>query len=196
MIYFCGGVLSFISDMKQSGRKNRKKTKANDEKAEFRYELCYDYARCRSFSAVARKHGVHPQVVKRAWEALSNEEQQSIIDTRSQSEKHIAERIVQADNTGNDNSVETLNRKTIVAESLAEDAFVRKMMQARNALGDELLRRCDPAYIQTMEDKNFISLVRAVSAATSTPNGEEEKKAESDTFRLMREKIEVEITKQ
>ena len=185
--------------MKQSGRKDRKKSKANDEKAEFRYELCYDYAHCRSFSAVARKHGIHPQIVKRAWEALSDEEQQSIIDTRSQSDKHIAERIEQADNTGNtgsDNNVETLNRKTIVAESLAEDAFVRKMMQARNALGDELLRRCDPAYIQTMEDKNFISLVRAVSAATSTPNGEEEKKAESDTFRLMREKIEVEITKQ
>ncbi len=181
--------------MKKSGRKNEKKTKAKDGKAEFKYELCYDYAHCRSFSMVARKHGVHPQVVKRAWDALSEEEQQSIIDTRRQSDERIAERIENVENRGNDNSVENLNKKTIIAETLVEDAFVQKMMKARNALGDELLRRCDPNYIQTMDDKNFISLVRAVNSTTSTQNGDEDNKTTNDTFRLMREKIEMEITK-
>lgn len=164
------------------------------EKAEFKYGLCYDYAHCRSFSIVARKHGIHPQIVKRAWDALSEEEQQSIIDTRRQSDERIIERIEQVGNPEDEGGIANLNKKTIIAEALAEDAFVRKMIKAREALGDELLRRCDPKYITQMGDKNFISLIRVVSAVTEKNKNEDDKTAENDTFRKMRENIDKDIT--
>lgn len=170
----------------------KKKAMTKAEKEEFKYELCYDYARCRSFSNVARKHGVHPQAVKRAWEALSDEEQQSIIDTQQQSDERVAERIEQISLTNSDTHIATLNKKTIIADTLTEDAFVRKMIKARNALGDELLRRCDPAYISTIEDKNFISLIRAILPATQK-NEEDNNNSENDTFRKMRNSIEMDI---
>lgn len=162
------------------------------EKEEFKYELCYDYARSRSFSNVARKHGIHPQAVKRAWEALSADERQSIIDTQQLSDDRLAERVEQISLTGRDTPVVDLNKKTIIADALTEDAFVRKMIKARNALGDELLRRCDPTYISTIEDKNFISLIRAILPATQK-NEEDNNNSENDTFRKMRDSIEMDI---
>lgn len=170
--------------------KSDKKKKKSNNAAEFKYQLCYDYAQYRSYSIVARKHDIHPETVKRAWLALSDSERQSIEDARAKTDDRIANAIVEGEQHST-NDIATLNTKADIAEIIAHDSFVRNIIASRKAIGEELLRRCAPDYLASIEMKVFVSLLRAVGELTQANN--ESQREENDTYKRMREQVEKEI---
>lgn len=149
--------------------KNKAKTKDMDRK-ELEHRLCYAYAQCKSFGAAARQFGLHPQQVKRAWEKLSKEEQDAILDTEKQVQENISRKMkkqLYPQPLEDMPTIEDLNQATLVAEAKVSQDFVENIMTARQLLGQELHRRCSNRdALAMMSDKNFSTLLRLVMSFT------------------------------
>lgn len=163
-------------------------------RAELNHRMCYAYAECKSFGAVAKQFGVYPQQVKRAWESLSEEEQQSIIDTNTDVKENISRR---AKSQGKMPpaaipSIEALNQATAIGEAIASNDFVTNVVEARTLLGRELRRRCATGIIEGMSDKNLGTMLRLVMSFTD--DSKDDKDApESSTLERLRAQLTSEI---
>lgn len=106
--------------------------------------------------------------VTRAWARMTEDERAALADTTEQVD-------------------EQLNQKILDAERIASDNFVQKVVQARELLADELLKRVQGVSIRTISNKDFTSLLRLVaniSAPEKTDDGDQ-----PDTLRRLRESI-------
>lgn len=162
------------------GRRPKKKVKAEKfDRKELEHRMCYAYAQCKSFSAVAKQFGSHPETVKRAWMKLTPEEQETIIDTevqvqenitRQMKKKMLQDKIDELENP----TFEEMTRVTLAAESAVSKDFVENVMLARTLLGQELCRRCtNRDALAMMSDKNFSTLLRLVMSFTDGTNDED-----------------------
>ena len=193
------------------GRKPKRKPKTQAEFAsreEYEHRLCYAYVECGSYGAVAKQFGTHAQTVKRAWEKLTPEQQQSIRDANATTKEKINRKMRQsifkqglADVTKElteDDMVEALNRSTIKAEALVSEEFVTNVMQSRKMLGEELVRRCgDSLKLSLMSHKDFAMLLRLVTSISEVPEDKDKPGAEQgSTLQKLRMDIANEIYKQ
>lgn len=193
------------------GRKPKRKPKSKAEYAsreEFEHRLCYAYVECGSYGAVAKQFGTHPQTVKRAWEKLTPEQQQSIRDANATAKDNINRKVRQSifkqgltdaiNDITEDDMVEALNRSTIKAEALVSEEFVTNVMQSRKMLGEELVRRCgDGLRLQMMSNKDLAMLLRLVTTITETPEDKDKTSPEQNsTLQKLRMDIAGEIYKQ
>lgn len=167
----------------KSSRKKRSRDEKMDhqkkriEKQERDKIICYQYARCRNASRVAKEHGVSHVYVLRAWNRLSEEERDALFETREQVD-------------------EELNEKLLQAERIAGDTFIANLVFAREKLGRELVRRCTGDDIRTLSDKDFTSLLRLVATVTAPEEEKEEQRSENSTLRAYRQAIREEIETQ
>ena len=124
--------------------------------------------------SVAKQFGIHAEQVKRCWNKLTEEQQQSIRDAHEKVAENISRKVKKSildivpqearEGLTDDDVVEALNRSTIKAEALVSDSFVENVKQSRMMLGEELVRRCgDPLKLQLMSHKDFSTLLRLVS---------------------------------
>lgn len=162
------------------GRRPKKKAKTEKiDRKELEHRMCYAYAQCKSFSAVAKQFGSHPETVKRAWNKLSPEEQETIIDTEIQVQENITRQMKKKmlqDKIDEleDPTFEEMTRATLAAEAAVSKDFVENVMLARTLLGQELQRRCSNRdALAMMSDKNFSTLLRLVMSFTDGTNEEE-----------------------
>lgn len=166
------------------GRRPKKKEKSGSiDRKEFEHRLCYAYAQCKSFGAVAKQFGTHPQTVKRAWEKLSSEEQTAIIDTEKQVQENISRKMKRDLYPQQEMpTIEHLNQATLAAEAKVSQDFVENVMTARQLLGQELHRRCaNRDALAMMTDKNFSTLLRLVMSFTDGAPDENSKQPVSNS---------------
>ena len=179
------------------GRRPKKKEKSGSiDRKEFEHRLCYAYAQCKSFGAVAKQFGTHPQTVKRAWEKLSSEEQTAIIDTEKQVQENISRKMKRDLYPQQEMpTIEHLNQATLAAEAKVSQDFVENVMMARLLLGQELHRRCSNRdALAMMTDKNFSTLLRLVMSFTDgTAEDENNQKITSSTLDRLQADICAEI---
>lgn len=162
------------------GRRPKKKEKTGSiDRKEFEHRLCYAYAQCKSFGAVAKQFGTHPQTVKRAWEKLSVDEQTAILDTEKQVQENISRKMKRELYEKHEfASIEQLNQATIAAEAKVSQDFIENVMTARLLLGQELHRRCSNRdALAMMTDKNFSTLLRLVMSFTDGGSEDDNKQA-------------------
>lgn len=193
------------------GRKPKRKPKSQAEFAsreEFEHRLCYAYVECGSYGAVAKQFGTHSQTVKRAWEKLTPEQQQSIRDANATTKENINRKLRKSifkqgltdavNDITEDDMVEALNRSTIKAEALVSEEFVTNVMQSRKMLGEELVRRCgDGIRLQMMSNKDLAMMLRLVTTISETPDDNAKNAPEqSNTLQKLRMDIASEIYKQ
>lgn len=167
------------SQKKEDAKPRRSATKLREERRSEKQErdklICYRYAQCRNASLVGKEHGVNHMYVLRAWERLTDDERDALLNVREQID-------------------EELNRKLIKAEQIAGDEFVANVVRARELIGKELIRRCTGKDIRIISDKDFTSLTRLVASITSS--GEEDKNddsPQSSTFSAYRQAIQGKI---
>ena len=193
------------------GRKPKRKPKSQAEFAsreEYEHRLCYAYVECGSYGAVAKQFGTHAQTVKRAWEKLTPEQQQSIRDANATAKDNINRKMRQSifkqgltdaiNDITEDDMVEALNRSTIKAEALVSEDFVTNVMQSRKMLGEELVRRCgDNLRLQMISNKDLAMLLRLVTTITEAPDDKDKTASEQNsTLKKLRMDIAGEIYKQ
>ncbi len=194
------------------GRRPKRKPKSKAEfasKEEFEHRLCYAYVECGSYNAVAKQFGTHAQAVKRIWEKLTPEQQQSIRDAHAQVTENISRKVKKSildivpqdarEGLTDDDVVEALNRSTIRAEALVSDGFVENVKQSRMMLGQELVRRCgDTLKLQLMSNKDFATLLRLVSTIAEPQQDKDDESAtkQGGTLERLRMNIASEIYKQ
>lgn len=155
-----------------SSRTKRNRTSSQPQSTQDKREqdklICYRYAQCHNATTVGKEFGVSRMYVTRAWARMTEDERAALADTTEQVD-------------------EQLNQKILDAERIASDNFVQKVVQARELLADELLKRVQGVSIRTISNKDFTSLLRLVaniSAPEKTDDGDQ-----PDTLRRLRESI-------
>ena len=149
----------------------RKQQEARLEKQERGKLICYRYAQLRNASRVAQEYGVSRMYVTRTWERLSPDEREALLSVREQVD-------------------EDLNRRIVTAEAAAGDEFTANVVQARELLGKELIRRCTSVSLKEISDKDFTSLLRLVATiATPGNNSDKPNGPEEDFFNALRQSI-------
>lgn len=190
------------------GRKPKRKPKSQAEFAsreEFEHRLCYAYVECGSYNAVAKQFGTHAQVVKRAWEKLSEDQKQSIRDAHEKVAENISRKVKKSifaiarqedvEGVTEDEMVEALNRSTMKAEALVSDGFVENVIQARMLLGQELTRRCgDSLRLQMMSNKDFATLLRLVATISEPQKDKDDDEGAKGNGTL--EKLRIDMAKE
>lgn len=163
-------------------RKGKTKEPAADkgqekrQKAELDKQICYSYARSRNASRVAKEFGVNHVYVLRAWKRLTDDEREALLDTKEAVD-------------------EELNRKIITAERAAGDTFIARMVEARERLSEELVRRCTGARITIMSNKDLTSMLRLVATVTA-PDGADVTEEDDDPLAKYRNTIREQIDDQ
>ena len=160
---------------------SRRKTAARQkedqrlEKQERDKLICHRFAQLRNASRVAREYGVSRMYVTRIWERQSEEERDALLSVREQVD-------------------EELNRKIAKAEAIAGDKFTANVVQARELLGEELIRRCTSVDIREISDKDFTSLLRLVATIVAPDNDPDKpRNTEDSIFNTLRQTIQVSI---
>lgn len=157
-------------------KKSKRKTKAQlrEENRLAKQEtdklICYRYAQCHNASRVAKEYNVNHMYVTRAWNRLSEEERNALLEVREQVD-------------------DELNHKLIKAEAIAGDEFIATVVRARDLMGQELIRRCTGKDIRMISDKDFTSLVRLVVSITIPTDADETNIPQSNILRTHRESI-------
>lgn len=153
-----------------SNKRKYKKSHSSQSKADKQEQerlWCYRYTQVKSFSKVAKEFNTHPMTVKRAWERLSQEEQQTLYDTHEEVS-------------------ENLNKQIIRAEAIAESDFTKNIILARERLGRELVRRLgNDEETKNISNKDLASYLRIVTAIDE-PNDNDKSKTEEPTLARLR----------
>lgn len=145
------------------------------EKQERDKLICYRYAQLHNASRVAQEYGVSRMYVTRTWERLSSDERETLLSVREQVD-------------------EDLNRRIVKAEAAAGDEFTSNVVQARELLGKELIRRCTSVSLQEISDKDFTSLLRLVATiAAPGDNSDKPDGPADDFFNALRQSIQKSI---
>lgn len=166
--------------MRKKKRQSPKKKETTEllSKEERNKAMMYRFAQTRNAVQVGEEFGVSRMYVKRAWDKLSEEEKNTLLDT----EQQISEE---------------LNQKIIDAERISGDAFVRKIVEARMLGAEELLRRFKEQDIRMIPNKDFTSMMRMLLTVTGIEDKEDtEEKERQSTQRSRRESIREQIENQ
>lgn len=157
---------------------------------EQKYTLAFDYAHCGSFREVARKHRTYPDAVRRAWNSMSEEQQQQMRDTATAIDERVAEGIRESVLPAPE-PVEQICRAHIIASELVDAKLVSDICKARLYIGKELVRRCSPEYIAMMKNADFINLAKAfIMPDQNTGKQEDNQDKPNDIFMKLRAAIE------
>lgn len=166
------------------------KSMSAQQKAEFRYRVCYDYAVTGDAKVTAKHMHITDRTVLSYWNSLDAEQRQSITDVVRASQKDL----MRLDFTDSGTDIDALNRRALVANSASLDKFVGDLVEARLKLGEELVNRCSSEYIHSISDKDLMTMINVICGILPIDNLNHLSTPEPDTLRIMRERVEIEIT--